>query len=420
MIRKKGMVFRALLGAVVVLLLGGCSIGPTLLKTDYIQYNISVQEGFRKEMLLNLVRVRHLETPFFLQVGAISSTHQFSNSIGGTANTPDKRYPLLGIVPTFGLTLNNTVGETPTVTYMPLSGEKYVQRILGDFKMDDFFSLYDSGWNSVMRILLFVLMEQIGDLKYQLDTDEVEPVSLSKLVTLVDLLSQIYMRGDLKISVVEGESILLSNQISGKEVNSSAIIAADRGGYYYRSTGNGNYELRKKSGLRYVMLMQYRNAQEADKVDSLLGIKSKMKGTGMKGLKRAVELSTVEIPEEENRKRDIPAVFIDFRSFQQVLTDLSAGIDLPDSSEQSWDGSEAPVTNPAPNPFRDAIRPIFHVKCSSVAPSAFLSVFYRGNWFYIDNADISSKITFDLVEILFSLKSAASQIQTPTLTIPVR
>ena len=50
---------------------------------------------------------------------------------------------------------------------------------------------------------------------------------------------------------------------------------------------------------------------------------------------------------------------------------------------------------------------------------AYVTIPYRGSWFYIADDDRSSKTTFSLLSFLFSLQSAAGKGKSPLLTLPV-
>ena len=49
---------------------------------------------------------------------------------------------------------------------------------------------------------------------------------------------------------------------------------------------------------------------------------------------------------------------------------------------------------------------------------AFVQVFYRGYWFYVDDTDWTSKRTISLLTYLFSLQSSAKAPAGPLLTVP--
>ena len=44
---------------------------------------------------------------------------------------------------------------------------------------------------------------------------------------------------------------------------------------------------------------------------------------------------------------------------------------------------------------------------------------YRSHWFYIEDSDLQSKVTFNLLMYLFSLQAAVDESGSPLLTVPV-
>ena len=50
---------------------------------------------------------------------------------------------------------------------------------------------------------------------------------------------------------------------------------------------------------------------------------------------------------------------------------------------------------------------------------AYVAVQHRGWWFYIADDDQSSKATFSLLNILYSLQQATGQGKSPVLTLPI-
>jgi hypothetical protein len=46
-------------------------------------------------------------------------------------------------------------------------------------------------------------------------------------------------------------------------------------------------------------------------------------------------------------------------------------------------------------------------------------VLYRGSWFYIDDSDLNSKSTFNLLSYLLALKSDSASTKAPLLTLGV-
>ena len=108
-----------------------------------------------EQMLLNLVRLRYRDRPLFLEVSALNT--QFSCSAGASARTE------LGQVDDLvGLGGNVVIEESPTVTYTPLQGADFVERVLTPIKIET--PLLDtSGWSSEQGFR--ILLDQMNDLK---------------------------------------------------------------------------------------------------------------------------------------------------------------------------------------------------------------------------------------------------------------
>jgi hypothetical protein len=54
------------------------------------------------------------------------------------------------------------------------------------------------------------------------------------------------------------------------------------------------------------------------------------------------------------------------------------------------------------------------------APDAYAAIPYRGQWYWIDDADIASKRTFTFLMILFSLAETGQSAVAPIVTVPSR
>ncbi len=64
---------------------------------------------------------------------------------------------------------------------------------------------------------------------------------------------------------------------------------------------------------------------------------------------------------------------------------------------------------------------LLHIRQSEDSPElAFLTIPYRGRWFYIADNDLESKSTFMLLTQLFRLQAGAAKSVAPALTIPLR
>jgi hypothetical protein len=68
--------FPVLWVAALALFLAGCaSIGPGTIGRDRIDYDHAVTASWQRQLLLNLVKLRYGDTPFFLDVASITNSY---------------------------------------------------------------------------------------------------------------------------------------------------------------------------------------------------------------------------------------------------------------------------------------------------------------------------------------------------------
>ena len=107
------------------------------------------------------------------------------------------------------------------------------------------------------------------------------------------------------------------------------------------------------------------------------------------------------------------------RSIKEMMFYLSHAIDVPQKHIQqglitrTFDGAGQEFD------WRCMTGDLLRVRVSACpTPHAAVSVFYRKHWFYIDDRDLSSKATFNLLIELFNLKlRAGGGAQIPLITI---
>src|ERR1700751_2334544 len=102
----------------------GClhpKIGPHSLPRDRADYSLSLSDSWKEQTLLNIVKVRYVDPPVFVDVGSIVSSYSLSQtaSAGGSFQPSG----------TNGATVGGAVGfsESPPITYTPLTGNAYIK-----------------------------------------------------------------------------------------------------------------------------------------------------------------------------------------------------------------------------------------------------------------------------------------------------
>jgi hypothetical protein len=135
---SEGTVIRALFGCpmtkalvfvtcVLSLLSTGClhpKIGPQSLPRDRALYSISLADSWKEQTLLNIVKVRYIDPPIFVDIGSIVASYTLTQgaTAGGTFVPSGSNSAVVGGAVTFS--------NSPTITYTPLTGNAYIKGLI--------------------------------------------------------------------------------------------------------------------------------------------------------------------------------------------------------------------------------------------------------------------------------------------------
>ena len=131
-----------LVGAVALLSLAGCASVPAgRVAVDRLDYGQVIADSWKRQTLLNVVRMRYADTPVFLDVASIINSYSLAGKVSGSAQLPEGAVPN---VLQFGG--EGSWSNTPTVTYQPLMGDRFTRSMLQPVPPVAVFQLIQSGW----------------------------------------------------------------------------------------------------------------------------------------------------------------------------------------------------------------------------------------------------------------------------------
>lgn len=194
--------------ALALLVLGGCaSVSPQRITTDRMEYGQVVADSWKRQTLLNVVRMRYADAPVFLEVSSIINSYSVGGRASAGASLPNGTDPDV-----FNLGADSTWSNTPTVTYQPVLGDRFTKSMLQPVPPAAVFQLLQGGWPA--ELVLPTVVGSINGLRNTSAGVDAAPAFRQ----LVGALSRIQSAGGLGI------------RIEPRKDGTAVIIVLRRGG----------------------------------------------------------------------------------------------------------------------------------------------------------------------------------------------
>lgn len=376
----------SLLSLLALLSTGCVSVGPKTIPHARYDYNEAMTRSFKEQLLLNLVRLRYRDVPLFLEVGSIVAQYELS---GGVAASSD-------LEGGGSLGAGFDVSESPTITYLPLSGEEFARRLLTPMSPATLVRLSQSGW-SIERILL-CCVHQVGPLRNAPSAAGPTPArapDFERFHELAAALRELQSAGLLEAELVAPLQPAGKSEDEAKEEPASILL------YLHPDRPSCRAEAEPPS--REVPAAWLRAAD-------LLGLPEGERREG------AVLLTTRGTG--DTGCPAVPRAPISGRSLLATLFYLSQAVETPvEHRERAWVTDTLDAAG-APFDWSRVTGRLLRIGTSDERPQhPYAAVRYRGRWFYVDESWPDSKSTFILLTYLFALQDTGDAGQGPLLTI---
>ena len=345
----------------------GCfNIGPHVMKQEWLKYNNVISNIEDQQNLLNLVRLRYNDSPKMLAVTNINS-----QLLLGVADDSGMSYGLgenagpLGN--RFNFSLFPKYEDKPTITYQPLQGEKFVKNVLEQISLDVLMLLHNSGW-SIERIFR-LCVQDINGIQNAPGASGPTPdyaPEYKDFLTVAELLRTLQRQNlvNFEYETIDGEITVV-----------------------------------------FSLAEEAIELPEAHKLIEMLRLTPK----------------ETDYPMLSNEMDHNPnLVRIRTRSVMGLLYYLSQSVEVPHEDVREGKAVATKYEDGRPFYWSDLFSDLFQIKSSSEKPSnAFVSIKYRGSWFYIDDTDVESKRTYSLFGQIFAIQAGKIKAERPTLTLPI-
>jgi hypothetical protein len=346
---------QGLIPALLLLAFTGCaSIGPNSVARDRFDYTAAVADSWKRQMLLNIVKIRYGDAPIFLDVASIINQYsletEFRGIFGWSFPPSANRQEVGG---------TGRYYDRPTITYSPLTGERFARNLMTPIVPATVMSLVEGGYP--IDLVFRILVHSVNGIQNQFGGSARMRRADPKFYLLLEKLREIQSTGAVALRVKKTE-------------NQAALVMVFR------------------------KLMDKRVEELGKEIRQILGLNEE-------GSEFRVVYGSMPADDKE--------IALLTRSLIEILSDISSTIEVP------ADHVAEKRVSPTMEPEGDGIKgTMIRILYSDEKPvDDFSAVLYRNRWFWIDDRDYQSKSLFSFLMFVMTLTETGGKEGAPVVTI---
>lgn len=342
-------------------MLWGCTgMGPRTVVQDRFDYTGALGDSWKQQMLVNIVKLRYGDTPIFLDIASVISQYSVESQV-------DAR--LFWVHPVTSVATNTQSAggsvryiDRPTITYTPLSGEKFTRSLMKPIPPPAVLSLIQAGYP--IDLVLRFCVHTINGVRNRYGGAARARAADPEFYPLLERLRRIQDSGAIGLRV-------------------------------------------QKTGDMEGVMMSFRGKVDPSIQEDIVFVRNIL------GLDPSADEVLVAYGSIAKDNRELAILT---RSMLEIIIDLSSYIEVP-----SLHVEEKRVIPTMPEEMVQGVPvpPLIRIHSSAEKPAdAFIEVPYRDHWFWIDDRDYRSKALFSFLMFIFSLTETGGKEGAPVITVP--
>jgi hypothetical protein len=341
----------------------GCKhLGPKSIAVDRFDYSTAIGDSWKQQTLLNIVKLRYMDLPVFVDVASVVSGYSMQRGVSVNGTVSGER-AVQGNFASIGGTAIYT--DRPTITYVPMTGEKFLRGLITPIDPKNIFFLLQSGYAA--DFILGMAVESLNGVRNRSAAGgtvrEADPAFLRALA----LLREVQTAGAFGMRIEEEKAKVSTGVVFLRRDDVAADIL---------EKGDEIRRLLKMPAELQRFVLTYSPARGAD---NELAVNSR---------------SMLQIMQAFASHVDVPAAHLKDHSAWPSLENVST----PDDSQHNvriHSGKDKPS-------------------------SAYAAVRYHDHWFWVDNGDFRTKRALTVIMFFFTLADTGSPEKLPLVTIPAQ
>lgn len=340
----------------------GCRhIGPSTIVADRLPYNEAIATSWKDQTLLNIVKMRYSDPPFFVDVSQITSGYSSSRSSNSNLSYAAAFAPGFSFGDRLGamLGLQASFEDRPTISYTPQTSAEFVRNLTTPISPKSVLFLIQSGYDAgtVMDLLVDSINGVNNGSYFAGQWREPDP----KFHAFLNMLQQAQLSGNVGMRIDQDKAKSDVVVLFFRDKNIAPELAAD--------------------------------INEGKK---LLGLKPEQNEF------KVVFGATPKADDE---------IAIMTRSIYRILGNLSFSVDVPPCHLAEGRASDV-------GGRKNTEAPGFVIHSSLEKPcDSFAAVCYRGYWFWVDDRDLKAKRYFQFLLAFLAQADTGAKEALPLVTI---
>jgi hypothetical protein len=357
---SRSRVFVAASLAVGLLLTGCAHLGPGTVAVDRFDYSTAIADSWKQQILLNIVKIRYVDLPVFVDVSSIVAGYSLQTGVTVNGVASSER----AIQGNYGSIGGQAIyTDRPTITYVPMTGDKFLKGLVTPIDPRNIFFLLQSGYPA--DFILGLTVESLNGVRNRSAAGGVVREADPDFVRALQLLREVQLAGAVGMRVEE-------DKVKG----STAVL------FFQRDDLSADIQAKGAEIRRLLKL-------PADQQKFVLSY-SPMRGA-------ANELA------------------VNSRSMLQILGAFASYVEVPETH------LNAGLAAPAFEHESAAQRTVGRIRSGSAKPeTAYVAVQYQGQWFWVDGSDWQAKRALTAVMFFFTLADTGNPERLPLVTIPAQ
>ena len=343
--------------------LSGCThLGPKTVVVDRFDYSTAIAESWKQQTLLNIVKLRYMDLPVFMDVASVVSGYSMQTGVSVNGTLSSDR-AVQGNFASIGGQAVYT--DRPTITYVPTTGDKFLRGLITPLDPKNIFFLLQSGYAA--DFILGLAVESLNGVRNRSTAGGTVREADPDFTRALNLLREVQAAGAFGMRVEEDK------------------VKGSTGVLFFRRDDIAPDIAEKGVEIRRLLRM----SPDAQRF--------------------VLSYSPTRGTESE--------FAVNSRSMLQIMQAFASRVEVPEAHLKDHSAWPALDTTSAGQGRERAAR-IYSGKQKPA--SAFAAVRYRDFWFWVDNGDLQTKRALTVVVFFFTLADTGSPEKLPLITIPAQ